>query len=386
LSGLLKADKNDYLFTAITSPDMTVILLYGWSALPGFVFSQGFGNIIMKFILTSVRGNVDFFSRLGNPFPEVLSQPVTWVLYFSILAGLVVLFFRYRTRSLRKTNQILREKEKIAQEVLRQRDRLAVAMKNLTDSIRYAQKIQQALLPSDYYFKRLLPASFILFIPRDIVSGDFYWINEKNGKVFFTAADCTGHGVPGALMSMIGFQMLDKIINDQEVETPSEILNILNQGIATTFSRGEESILLKDGMDLSFCTLERKMNTLEFAGAFNALYLVRDNNLLQYKGDRVSVGLGEEENQRFSNHRIELQEGDKIYLFSDGYADQFGGPNGKKFMYRRFRHLLLSIADMPMHRQKEFIYETFLSWKGDLEQVDDILIIGVEPLKNNTSQ
>ena len=365
---------------------MTVILLYGWSALPGFFFSQGFGNIIMKFILTSVRGNVDFFSRLGNPFPEVLSQPVTWVLYFSILAGLVVLFFRYRTRSLRKTNQILREKEKIAQEVLRQRDRLAVAMKNLTDSIRYAQKIQQALLPSDYYFKRLLPASFILFIPRDIVSGDFYWINEKNGKVFFTAADCTGHGVPGALMSMIGFQMLDKIINDQEVETPSEILNILNQGIATTFSRGEESILLKDGMDLSFCTLERKMNTLEFAGAFNALYLVRDNNLLQYKGDRVSVGLGEEENQRFSNHRIELQEGDKIYLFSDGYADQFGGPNGKKFMYRRFRHLLLSIADMPMHRQKEFIYETFLSWKGDLEQVDDILIIGVEPLKNNTSQ
>ncbi|NOY37549.1 MAG: SpoIIE family protein phosphatase [Chlorobi bacterium] len=301
---------------------------------------------------------------------------------------LTVLIIRYRTKSLRHTNQILREKEKIAEEVRRQRDQLSLAHKNLTDSIRYAQKIQQALLPSDYYFQRLLPESFILFLPKDMVSGDFYWITGREGRIFFTVADCTGHGVPGAFMSMIGFEILDKIINDQKVDKPAEILNILNQGIAATFSRGEENILLKDGMDLAFCALDRENRLLEFAGAFNPLYLIRDNNLIEYKADRFSVGLGEEENQRFTNHKLSLISGDKIYMFSDGYADQFGGPQGKKFMYRRFRHLLLSIHHLPLDQQKTIIYDTFLAWKGDLEQVDDILIIGVEPLVagNNSVQ
>lgn len=311
---------------------------------------------------------------------EFLRHPVLQFVYILVIIGLTILFVRYRTRSLRRTNQILREKEKIAEEVRRQRDQLAAAMKNLTDSIRYAQKIQQALLPSDYYFKRLLPASFILYLPKDIVSGDFYWVNEKKGKIFFTVADCTGHGVPGAFMSMIGFEILDKIINDQGIEKPAEILNILNQGISTTFSRGEENSLLKDGMDLGFCALDRSGKMLEFAGAFHTLYLVRENNLEEFKGDRVSVGMGQEENQRFTNHRIPLQDGDKIYMFSDGYADQFGGPNGKKFMYRRFRHLLLSIHHLPLDQQRTIIYDTFVNWKGELEQVDDILVIGIEPL------
>ncbi len=319
---------------------------------------------------------------LLNLHSETLFRTKTLIMIIILIMIVVVFaYIDYRIRSLRKTNQILKEKEKITTKVIKQRDQLSVMHKDLTDSIRYARKIQQALLPSDYYFHRLLYESFILYLPKDIVSGDFYWINEKDGKVFFSVADCTGHGVPGAFMSMIGFEILDKIINDQGIVHPDEILSILNHGIMNTFSRGEDDLLLRDGMDISFCTLDKKSKVLEFAGAFHTLYLVRENTLLEYKGDHVSVGLGEEEKtEQFTKYLIELQEEDCIYLFSDGYPDQFGGLNGKKFMYRRFRHLLLSIHNLPMKQQRQILYDTLLSWRGDREQVDDILIIGVNPL------
>ncbi len=303
------------------------------------------------------------------------------ILLIVLFLLLPYLYLRYRTRSLRRTNQILKEKEKIAREVEKQRDRLSVMHKNLTDSIRYARKIQQALLPSDYYFHSQLPEAFLLYMPRDIVSGDFYWVNNLDDKIFFAVADCTGHGVPGAFMSMIGFEILDKIINDQGIVHPGEILNILNYGISNTFSRGEEDLLLKDGMDISFCTLDRRNKVLEFAGAFHVLYMIRDNKMIEYRGDRVSVGLGvEERGEQFTNYVIPLQEGDKIYLFTDGYPDQFGGPKGKKYMYRRFRHLLLSVHELPMQRQKEILYESFRYWQADYDQVDDVLVMGIDPL------
>lgn len=302
------------------------------------------------------------------------------IVIFLIILGLVLVYIDYRTRSLIETNKLLKEKEKIAQKLEEQRDRLNHMYKDLTDSIRYAQKIQQALLPSDYFFHKLLPESFILFLPRDIVSGDFYWINKKEGKVFFTVADCTGHGVPGAFMSMIGFQILDKIIKDQGVVHPDEALNILNHGIINTFSHGEDDMLVKDGMDISFCTLDREKMILEFAGAFHVLYLVRENTLMEFKGDRVSVGFRQgEDGDTFTRHEIKLEKGDRIYLFTDGYPDQFGGPAKKKFMYRRFRHLLLSIHQLPMWQQQYILHERFQDWKGDLFQVDDVLVIGVDP-------
>ena len=317
--------------------------------------------------------------RVHIPFYSTHAAQILLVVLFLLLT---YLYLRYRTRSLRRTNQILMEKERIAREVEKQRDQLSAMHKDLTDSIRYARKIQQALLPSDYYFHSQLPESFILYMPRDIVSGDFYWLNKKDDRIFFAVADCTGHGVPGAFMSMIGFEILDKIINDQGVIHPGEILNILNYGISNTFSRGEEDLLLKDGMDISFCTLDRKNKVLEFAGAFHTLYLIRGNKILEYKGDRVSVGLGEEESgEQFTNHIIYLEEEDKIYLFTDGYVDQFGGPNGKKYMYRRFRHLLLSVHELPMSQQKQILYESFQYWQGDYKQVDDVLILGLDPLK-----
>ena len=218
-------------------------------------------------------------------------------------------------------------------------------------------------------------------MPKDIVSGDFYWINEKDSKVFLTVADCTGHGVPGAFMSMIGFEILDKIINDQGIIHPDEILNILNHGIINTFSRGEEDLLLKDGMDISFCTIDRKKMILEFSGAFHVLYLIRENSLLEFHGNRVSIGMGEEDQEGpYTRHVIDLQKGDRIYLFTDGYPDQFGGPRRKKFMYRRFRHLLLSIHQLPMQHQRKILQEQFIEWKGDYFQVDDVLIVGLDPL------
>lgn len=185
---------------------------------------------------------------------------------------------------------------------------MSIMHKNLPDSIRYAQKIQQALLPSDYFFHKYLPDSFILFLPKNIVSGDFYWITGKDRNVFFTVADCTGHGVPGAFMFMIGLEMLDKIINDQGIVHPNEILNVLNHGIANTFSRGEENIFLKDGMDISLCTLDKEINIIEFAGSFQTMYLIRDNSLIEYKGNHVSVGMGKQDkDEQFTNHVIQLK-------------------------------------------------------------------------------
>ncbi len=317
--------------------------------------------------------------RVTTPFQSTKLAFFLYIL-FAVLA--VVLFIRYWTQNLRKANQVLKEKEVAAREIARQREELAIKNKNITDSIRYAQKIQEALLPSAYYFKRLFPESFVIFKPKDFISGDFYWITEKENKQFVVSADCTGHGVPGALMSMIGFEILDKIINDQKEYEPAEILNILSKGIEATFSRNEDDLSVKDGMDLALCMIDKKNKRMEFAGAFNSLYLIRDNRLTEIKGDRFSIGLTANElGKPFTNHFLELEKEDRIYIFTDGYVDQFGGPKGKKFMYRRFRHMLLTVHKIPMKEQKEFLENTLESWMGENEQVDDIQVIGIQPLK-----
>ena len=284
---------------------------------------------------------------------------------------------------MRKANQVLIEKDIASREVEKQRRELAIKNKNITDSIQYAKKIQEALLPSDLMFKKLFPDSFILFKPKDIVSGDFYWITERNNKVFVSAVDCTGHGVPGAFMSLIGFKILENIIKVQGIEKPSEILNILSMGIENTFHRDEEDYLLKDGMDLAFCVFDRDKKQLEYAGAFNPLYLIRDNKLIETTADRFSIGLKHivNEQNEYTNHSISIKKGDMIYLFSDGYPDQFGGPNGKKYMYRRFRHLLLTIHKLALQEQKDFLEKSIEEWKGEeYDQVDDILVIGIRPV------
>ena len=204
------------------------------------------------------------------------------------------------------------------------------------------RRIQEALLPSEAYFRKHFKDSFILFKPKDIVSGDFYWIGEKGDKIFVVAADCTGHGVPGALMSMIGLELIEKTINEDNIEIPSRILGVLNKGLEKTFSR-EKNIgtIIRDGMDIGICVIDKKKKKMEYAGAFFPLYLIRDDSLTEIKGDKIIIGMNPE-GLPYTDHEIDLLEDDIIYIFSDGYVDQFGGTENKKFMYRRFRYLLLT--------------------------------------------
>jgi len=194
--------------------------------------------------------------------------------------------------------------------------------------------------------------------------------------------DCTGHGVPGAFMSIIGIELLRNITNNQGVNDAAEILNRLNTGVTQTFRKDhyEDSALVKDGMDVAFCTIDKENNILQYAGAFSNLYLVRDSKITEIKGDRYSVGMGSEpEKQLFSSHYIPIQPDDMLYIFTDGYADQFGGPENKKYKFRRFRHLLLNIHKLPLETQRQYIMDSIIEWKGNNDQVDDILIIGIKP-------
>ncbi|MBN2215097.1 MAG: SpoIIE family protein phosphatase [Bacteroidales bacterium] len=301
------------------------------------------------------------------------------VLYIIAFIILFSAFFRSQTRALRNLTRQFRERERIAAQLMTQKEELALKNKNITDSINYAHRIQSALMPSEKQFKNIFPDSFILHIPRDIVSGDFYWINEIKDHIFIAAVDCTGHGVPGAFVSIIGCELFRKLTNIDGINKPSEILNNLNKDFREVFG-DVENITLRDGMDVAFCSLNKISKTLEFAGAFNPLYLIRENSIIEVKGDRNSVGLDHPDNlnNEFTNHNIQLQTGDIIYMFSDGFADQFGGPEGKKYKYRRFRHLLLALHHLPMNRQHDFLHRSITEWKGNLDQVDDILVIGLK--------
>lgn len=300
-------------------------------------------------------------------------------LYIIVFIALIFFLFRFQTIALRKLTRQFREREKIAQQIMNQKEELAQKNKNITDSINYAQRIQSALMPSPKFFKSIFPHSFILHIPKDIVSGDFYWINEIKDTIFIAAVDCTGHGVPGAFMSIIGFELFRKLTNVEGIKKPSEILNSLNDDFQGIFSDIED-MSLKDGMDLAFCSLNKKTKILEFAGAFNPLYLIRENSVIEIKGDRNAVGLYVPESKKssFENHSIQLQKDDIFYIFSDGFADQFGGPEGKKYKYRRFRHLLLALHHLQLDKQHDFLYKSIMEWKGDIDQVDDILVIGIK--------
>jgi ligand-binding sensor domain-containing protein/serine phosphatase RsbU (regulator of sigma subunit) len=303
-----------------------------------------------------------------------------YVIYGLLISGLIYLYIQVRLRRLQRSNKILREKEATALKISKQKEELSLKNKNITDSISYARRIQQAMMPSEKTFRRIMPDSFVYHKPKDIVSGDFYWINEHKNKVFVAAADCTGHGVPGAFMSIIGFEFFRKITNVEGIQDPALILDALKEDFEKIF-QGEESIILRDGMDIAFCVIDKNKRCLDFAGAFNPLYLIRENKLIEVGADRFSIGLDEinTRDHHFQSHHIDLMKDDMIYIFSDGYADQFGGPEGKKYKYRRFRHLLLTIHKLSPEVQQKLIDESIKDWMGNNEQVDDILVIGIKP-------
>jgi serine phosphatase RsbU (regulator of sigma subunit) len=248
--------------------------------------------------------------------------------------------------------------------------------KELTDSIKYASYIQSALLPSKEILDRLLPANFIFFKPRDVVSGDFYWISKFKNTVIIAAADCTGHGVPGAFMSMLGISFLNEIIGKGCYESASSILNQLRERVMKTLHQTGEKKEQKDGMDISLCILDFEHHQAQYAGANNPLYLIRNGELLEIKGDRMPIGINIVEERSFTNHIVNLEENDMIYLITDGYPDQFGGANERKLKYKPFRDILLRIHSLQMQEQIFILEDELHKWMGNINQIDDILIIG----------
>jgi serine phosphatase RsbU (regulator of sigma subunit)/tetratricopeptide (TPR) repeat protein len=263
-------------------------------------------------------------------------------------------------------------------EVVKQKEIIEETNKHITDSIKYAKRIQEAFLPSENSISEHLKNAFILYKPKDIVSGDFYWIERKENKILFAVVDCTGHGVPGAFMSIIGFNGLNQIVNEYNYTKPSDILTHLNRRISNTLKQRVEDSKIRDGMDVAICSIDLENNKLEFAGAFSPLFILRNNEVMKFKGDKHPIGnfVGTEEFE-FTNNEIDLLPDDRIYIFSDGFVDQFGGPNGKKLKYNYFRQLLIDNHKRPMAEQKEKINEFFEAWKSGFEQIDDVCIIGV---------
>lgn len=281
---------------------------------------------------------------------------------------------------LQKNEEITANKDEIEAQrdlVVQQRDLIMEQKQDITDSIEYAYKIQSAAFPSPDEISVFLKDYFILYKPRNIVSGDFYWVNRLDNKIIIIAADCTGHGVPGAFMSMLGIAFLNEIVNKEQISSPSKILDRLRENIILALKQHGAKSGQKDGMDVAAITIDFEKQTLEFSGANNPLYVVKNEILIETKGDKMPVSVHPRMNP-FSNKIISLLPNDCIYIFSDGYADQFGGPEGKKFKYQPFKELLVSLKEKTMIEQKEILNTTFENWKGDFDQIDDVLIIGIK--------
>ncbi|MBW8051249.1 MAG: SpoIIE family protein phosphatase [Cytophagales bacterium] len=350
----------------------------------------------------------------------IIITPRWWqTITFKILAIIFIIlgvfsYIKYRERTLKKQQRVLEHKvEERTSEVVKQK-------KHITDSVEYAQQIQKAILPPEEYITKSLPDHFILFKPKDIVSGDFYWINSLNSppasrnagpmstghrppqrgavdlggaSTLITAiADCTGHGVPGAFMSILGVALLNEIIVSKKIVKPNEILDELRALIIESLHQTGKEGEAQEGMDIALCVINTTIRngipsakSLQFAGAFNSLYLIRDGQLIETKADRMSVGVHFKQNDPFTNHHIKILPGDIIYTFSDGYADQLGGSENQKLMFHRFKKLLLSIHKKPLKQQKQILNTTINEWKAytdpitgqNYEQTDDILVMGM---------
>ncbi len=274
-----------------------------------------------------------------------------------------------------QSEAIHREKElveKLKQEV-------EIRHQEVIDSISYAKRIQSALLPLEHEINKALPECFVLFRPRDIVSGDFYWFNEKDGKIFIAAVDCTGHGVPGAFMSMVGHILLDEIVLQKGLNDPGKILNELDNNVRTVLRQDNQDTSTRDGMDVCFCIIDKEKKTIDYAGANRPLWIVKKSSkeILEIKSTKTAIGGLREEAVFFQTTVLQLEKGDTFYLSSDGYADQFSSQD-KKMMTKRFKETLLSIQDKTLQEQGKFLEEFHVNWKGDMEQTDDILVIGIK--------
>lgn len=317
---------------------------------------------------------------------EKQNKQKSLIILFGALALGVTVFFAVLAfinyRKTKKANLIIEnqkaEVETKNEEISHQKELVEEKQKEIIDSITYARRIQQAVLTGEDVWKKISKEYFILFKPKDIVSGDFYWAyNTPNGRSVFVLADCTGHGVPGGFMSMLGNSFLNEIVVENKIFKADEILNRLRAKIIAALEQKGQTEQ-KDGMDMSLCVWNKMDNTLEFAGANNPLWLLRDREIEEYKADKMPIGTYTDQLKPFSSTVISLQKGDIIYLATDGYADQFGGPNGKKLKYKTLLASLLQNSEAPMEIQKSRLEEIFVSWMGEQDQVDDVSLIGIK--------
>jgi serine phosphatase RsbU (regulator of sigma subunit) len=319
-----------------------------------------------------IWGNVSEPKTVGFTIEAPFTQTSSF--YIIVLgAALIVIIgvVRFRERQLKKDKRILetRVKERTA--------KIEAQKQEITSSIEYASRIQMAMLPIENHFRTSFSDHFIIFKPRDIVSGDFYWIGEDEKHIFFTVADCTGHGVPGAFMSALGISTLDEIIANYPDLKANTVLNLLREKIKTSLHQTGKQGEATDGMDVAFCILHKNRNTFEFSGAYNPLFIFHEGEFREFRADRMPIGIYYGEKGSFTNWEFEVHKGDTIYIFSDGFSDQFGGPNGFKYMKYNLKKLLIGINYLPMIEQRIILENEFERWKGSVDQIDDVTILGV---------
>lgn len=365
-----------------------------------FMFYHVYYSITI--VVANIIANIIFFHYNSSlTLDEIL---VNGGLLTGAVAVFSILLIRMRYRLTKKEIIARLMLEKSKKELEEQKAITEEKNKEIVDSINYAKRIQDALITPPTKLKKLLPQSFVIYLPKDIVSGDFYWAteitttkaNQPNEKlVVFAVADCTGHGVSGAFMSIIGLKILNQSKIQPNVNSPAEALNYLNDELFKAINiHTEDDNVIRDGMDIALCSLRFDVSgsrltppqtsnmkhettaVLQYAGANNSLYVVRNGVLLETKADKQPIGAYETD-KSFQNHEIELQKGDMVYLFSDGFADQFGGPKGKKFNYKQFKQLLIDVSALPVDEQQKVLFENHNEWKGSQEQLDDICIMGV---------
>lgn len=336
-----------------------------------------------KFNMISV--NEDNLSQeIPVSFEIFIKKPFwrTWwfiLIVIAIASGTVIVIIRVREESQRKIKEYLEsELAKRTRVVLKQKEEIELQNIEITDSINYAKRIQSSILPDVNKLKESFKDAFIIFHPRDIVSGDFYWFNRLDGdKFIIVCADSTGHGVPGAFMSMIGSTLLQDIITNKKISKPSEILSLLDKQIFSTLNQNVDIGVSNDGMDMIVCEFNSKTRYIRFASAMRPVIIVIDGEPYYIKGNRYSVGGESVVEKYFDDQEYYLSDGDTVYMFSDGLPDQFGGTDGKKMKIARLKKLIESVCKLPMNLQKETISNYFFDWKGDYEQVDDILLMGL---------
>ncbi len=330
---------------------LCVLFLFGIRT--GLILSVANGVIMGITAGLSIANNENFYQLIPD-VPKYNTIPLL------LNVCVAIMFIKFRGNA--------------GKEIARQKAELEERNKEVKDSIAYAERIQTAILPSHRTVEYMLPGSFVVYLPKDIVSGDFYWVEKKENISLVAVCDCTGHGVPGAMMSVICNNALNRTINGFRLSRPSEILDKLNEVLEQIFAKGGTEI--RDGMDIALCAINYETRTVHYAGANNSMYYFSKGEIHEVKADRQPIGRFESK-VPFKNHTIQLDAGDFVYLFSDGIADQFGGPQGKKFKYKRVKEILQANARKPVNEQKNAVLDGFRAWKGNIEQVDDVCLMGV---------